>query len=181
MFRKLSKREQVLSAAAVCGLAIFVIIRGLLLPLADRLNRSSLELEAKQALYLNTLKIAGMVRGIDRGSREETQKQKSALVASLLRDSQTAAGRQVIIRRFQPLRAAAGPPWRRASRASKTKVETIEIQLECLGKLPDLMAFFESIEATDALTRIRHFYLSPDGGAKDWLQCQLIVIRAYVV
>jgi len=180
MFKQLSRREQALSALAVGGLALFLTVRGLILPLAAELKESSRNVESKQALYLNTLKIAGMVRGLEPTEKRGERPQKSARVAKLLRDIQAAAGRQVIIRRFQPLRTSGAPSRPGSNRGSRTTVDTIEIQLECLGRLPDLMAFFESIEATGALTRIRHFYLSPDGGGKGWLQCQLIVIRATV-
>ncbi|MFQ5864141.1 MAG: hypothetical protein ACE5IW_02820 [bacterium] len=178
MKRELTQRERILTALALAGASVYLLTKLVIAPLISDWQQTELEITKRQAQYINTLRFVHRAERIQAEAQGNKQSlSNSARIAEFLQEIEAAAGPRVVIRRFQPLRASLDKSY------SKTKGQVaamLQVQIECLGKLPDLLVFFERIEAKDALTRIRHFYLTPEGSGKERLQCQLIVVRMLV-
>lgn len=173
MQKQLTKREKWLTAIAVGGIAVYLLGGWGIIPLVERWQSSNSRLTGAQAQYLGAAK---MLRAAAREQQQVTAASGNsagiAPIAEFLKDIETAAGGKVRIRRFQPLKSAADS--RRS--AGSTGITNLRVQIDCSGELPELVAFFERVESKNSLTRIRHFYLTPEGKGSR-LQCQMILVR----
>jgi len=174
---RLSSREKVLAALTASIAGVYLLARLLVFPAMDRWHETNAALTQARAHLLKSVKIARLAEA-DEVKRLVRPAGAPGLspIASLLQDIETAAQQQVIIRRFQP--SSASPQRvRPATGAGAQPVTRLQVQIDCVGKLTGLMAFFERIETAHSLTRIRHFYLTPEGGDEQRLNCRLEVER----
>ncbi|MFQ5706624.1 MAG: hypothetical protein ACE5HO_04195 [bacterium] len=178
MKRQLTIREKTLATLAAVALGLFLLMQLFVRPLIDEWQATQSTLTTMRAKYLNALKIVRFAQGV--GEKQRTVGRKATdhdQITALLRDIETAANDRVLIRRFQPLRVGNNDNRSSHTRRGRKMVRSLQVQIECLGKLVDLMAFFEKMEAGESLTRIKHFYLTSEGRDNGRLQCQLIVVR----
>ncbi|MFQ5637219.1 MAG: hypothetical protein ACE5IR_04415 [bacterium] len=176
MPRNLTRREKILTGAAFVSASVFLLTKFVFFPIVNDWRQTELDIAATQVRYLSTLKIARTSHSLLQKKQANTDKlANSARVAEFLKEIQSAAGQRVAIHRFLPLQAREPNSSNRYQ--MKKNLTTLQVQIECLGNLPDLLAFFERLETGDRLTRIRHFYLTPGGGERERLQCQLILVR----
>ncbi|MFQ5650498.1 MAG: hypothetical protein ACE5IY_11200 [bacterium] len=179
MKRPLTKREKILLGLALGGVSLYIGMQGLLLPLTNGLQQSETEIAQRRLQYASMLKVVHEAGHLEQNQTEQAQDgSQSALTAQFLREIQAAAGR-VAIHRFQPVRATLNNRTATARERKRKRFTLLEVKIECFGQLPDLMTFFQRLETGDRLTRIRHLYLAPEGGRKDGLQCQFVIVRMF--
>lgn len=165
-------------AAAMAGVAGYLLINFIVSGLLQDWQQTKTAIRHAQTQYLRTLTIVRNAASWDQ-NKQAANVSNSIQTADFLREIESAAGAQVKIRRFHPLHSTNEN--HSSSKSGTQRVVKLQIQIECSGNLPALMAFFERIENQNVLTRIRHFYLTPEGRGSDQLQCQLILVRMLAV
>ena len=173
--QKRTTREKVLTGIAVGLVALYILVKFLLLPVYQNWKDSELLISRLQAQYVKTVKMVRLATAQMESSQSTPPTSGVAPIAAFLKDIETTAGKEILIRRFQPLQTASGTG-RTTTSGAKADIRSIQVQIDCIGTLPQLVRFFEQLESQHRLTRIRHFYLTPTGKGKR-LQCQLIVAR----
>lgn len=182
MRRKLTRREKILTGVAGAGGAAYLLMKLILSPLVGEWQETELEITKRLAQYVSTLKVARTSPRIEQSEERGTtgKLSDSARIAEFLREIEAAAGQRVAIRRFQPLRTPLDKSSSKTRKPGMKNIATLQVQIECVGTFQDLMAFFERMETQDALTRVRHLYLTPEGNGKERLQCQFILVRMVI-
>lgn len=181
MRRQFAPRERVLAASAALAAGVFLLSEFVIHPLAERwqgANATIAERRAEYTIALKTIRLAE-ARGVTANTAMETET-SSAPVVDLLQYIEAAATPHVVIRRFRPVQTRSGPA-SGAAMAAGGKTVTLQVQLDCVSNLPDLVAFFERLETEDDLTRVLHFYLTPEEHGGDALHCQLTVVRLVAI
>ncbi|RMH76069.1 MAG: hypothetical protein D6681_21810 [Calditrichaeota bacterium] len=172
MKRPLTSREKWLIGLAGAVVLGYVLIYWVGMPLWQGWQEREEELVRLQAQYLQALKTVRAVGAVGENPVPTAASGEQGAVASIaefLKDIEAAAGSSVRIHRFQPVQSG-------NHQAAGKRLTRLQVHIECSGKLPDLMDFFERIEAGNSLTRIRQFYLTPEGEG-DQLQCRVMVLR----
>ncbi len=173
--KKQTIREKVLTGIAVVVVVFYILAKFLLHPVYQDWKDSELLIDQLRSQYVKTLKLVRLAGTQMESSQSTPPTSGVAPIAAFLKDIETTAGKKILIRRFQPLQTASlfG---RSSASITNTNIHSIQVQIDCIGTLPQLVRFFEQLESQHRLTRIRHFYLTPTGKGKR-LQCQLIVVR----
>jgi hypothetical protein len=175
MPRALTSREKYLAAFATLTALLYAGVEGVFLPLVHRNHRVELELAQAQAEYAHARRLeAAAETATNSAIAKIGADTEHTALADFLREAEAAAGPHVLIRRFQPQHQRTPRSNRKAEMVGMT---SLSVQLECSGALPDLLEFFARLESKDELTRIRHFYLTPERNGGERLQCQLVVMR----
>ncbi|GEM_PF-4703465 len=177
--QKRTAREKILITIAVVLIALYIMARFLLLPAYQDWKNSDRRIDQLRAQYVKTLTLVRQAGEQMKTSKTTLQATGVAPIAEFLKDIEATAGKGILIRRFQPLQTTSLFK-RTASPNSKSDIRSIQVQIDCVGTLPQLVTFFEQLESRYRLTRIRHFYLTPTGKGER-LQCQLIVVRLLTV
>ncbi|MDZ7276616.1 MAG: hypothetical protein ONB53_21930 [candidate division KSB1 bacterium] len=172
----MTSREKLLAGLAAGMAALYLLVAFFLSPLLHRMQSIDLELAAARAALTHLRNVVRLAENMtDAGPASSEMTPGNTPIVALLRDIAASAGQGVAIRRLRPMPATsmARPPGD-GHRAADT-FTNLQVQIDCTGRLPDLMAFFERLESGNDLTRLRHFYLTPESGGQ--LHCQLIVMR----
>jgi len=176
--RNLSKRERALAIMVAAGGAVLLFSKLIVMPVLNARQQTDAVLTRLRAQYLTAVQVAKMVRapdGVGRQAAGDTASRMS--IAQFLQDIEKAAGSRVFIRRFQPLQSSLGRVRTGRESGSPDGVRSTQVQIDCVGTLADLMAFFERVEEEGVLTRIRHLQLTPEGSGDGRLHCQLLLVR----
>ncbi|MFQ5772014.1 MAG: hypothetical protein ACE5HX_15875 [bacterium] len=174
----MTSREKLLIALAATAAVGYILVVLIISPLLNDWQETRTKLVNFKAQYIHTLKLVRMAEKIDDQNLVESEKlPDNNPIAAFLRDIEAATGGLVVIRRFQPLRSSLEGKHTNSTKSGRINITSLQVQIDCLGTLPNLLAFFERIEQKDGLTRIRHFYLTPESRGEDRLHCQLIIVR----
>jgi hypothetical protein len=180
MQKRLTAREKNLVAVAALAVTVYLLTALIIYPLVGRWQQTGAALAETRAGYTRALKIVRLAEKRGEQNRADTEAAGGVSLINFLRDLESAAGTQVIIRRFQPLASSPSRPVgmaRNRGRTTAEEIRSLQVQIDCVGQLSGLMAFLERIETAHELTRIRQFHLAPEGSGGATLHAQLTVVR----
>ncbi len=170
--RPLTPREKLLAFAAALILAVVALYRWGMAPVSQEWDAVNAELQSLQQRYQKFQALAQSMQ-----SRSPLPAAALAApsgktsMADFIRDIETAAGREIYIKRFNPLKNVTVN-----ARGDRGKVLSQQIQIECSGTLQALAAFFDRLERENYIF-IRHLTLTPDRNEPAQIHCQVVLAR----
>ncbi|KAA3618395.1 MAG: hypothetical protein DWQ05_07705 [Calditrichaeota bacterium] len=178
----LSAREKILAGITGLGLFLFLLFHFVYLPLFDRWEVSNQQLVNLQHQYAKALRTSNNASLNKQNTAQSPQNAQAASspIAQFLKDIENAAGNHVLINRFQPYSPARAQN-RQQTRKNKSDIITLQVEIDCIGELPALIAFIHKIEQSDNYTRVRNSYFAPAKQRNEKLKCQITVTRLFSV
>ncbi len=177
MQKRLTAREKILVAVATLGVTIYLITRVLVQPTVLRWQQTGAALREAHASYIRMLKIVRLAQQRGEVNSSDTETVDRVPLLNMLRDLETAADTQVMIRRLQPLASTPISLARKRGKTPSGEIRNLQVQIDCVGQLAGLMEFIERIETASVPTCIRYLHLAPEGNGGTMLHARLTVVR----